>query len=38
MLLELRISGHERDYFARQKEFAAAERWYKELGSGREKN
>lgn len=38
MLLELRISGHERDYFARQKEFAAAERWYKELGSGRGKN
>jgi hypothetical protein len=37
MLLELRKTGREREYFARQKEFAA-ERWYKDLGSAREKS
>jgi 2-methylisocitrate lyase-like PEP mutase family enzyme len=38
MLLELRQTGHERDYFARQREFSAAERWYKNLGSARKNN
>lgn len=33
MLLELKATGRDRDYFARQSEFAAAEKWYKELGS-----
>ena len=33
LLLELRETGTERGYFARQKEFAAAEKWYKRLGS-----
>jgi methylisocitrate lyase len=34
MLLELRQSGRDRDYFARQSEFAKTESWYKDLGSG----
>jgi 2-methylisocitrate lyase-like PEP mutase family enzyme len=33
MLLDLRQSGTDRDYFARQKEFAATETRYKRLGS-----
>ena len=33
MLIELKNSGRDRDYFARQGEFAATEEWYKELGS-----
>jgi methylisocitrate lyase len=32
MLLELKETGTERAYFARQLEFAAAEQWYKRLG------
>lgn len=35
MLLELKATGTERAYFARQKEFAAAEKWYKRLGSAK---
>ena len=35
MLLELNRQGNDRDYFARQKELAATERWYKKLGSDR---
>jgi methylisocitrate lyase len=35
MLLELRQTGHEQDYFVRQREFTSAERWYKNLGSTR---
>jgi methylisocitrate lyase len=35
LLLELRETGTERGYFARQKEFAAAEKWYKRLGSSK---
>jgi 2-methylisocitrate lyase-like PEP mutase family enzyme len=35
LLLELKQSGAERHYFARQKEFAAAEKWYRRLGSNR---
>ena len=35
LLLELKETGTERRYFARQKEFAAAEKWYKRLGSER---
>jgi methylisocitrate lyase len=34
MLLELRQTGRDRDYFARQSEFAKTESWYKDLGSG----
>lgn len=33
MLIELKNSNRDRDYFAGQREFAAAEQWYKELGS-----
>ncbi len=33
LLLELKETGTERQYFARQREFAAAEKWYKRLGS-----
>lgn len=33
MLLDLKQSGSDRDYFTRQKEFAATEKWYKNLGS-----
>jgi len=33
MLIELKNSGRDRDYFARQSEFATTEKWYKELGS-----
>lgn len=33
MLLELKTTGRDRDYFARQSEFGATEKWYKELGS-----
>jgi len=35
MLLELNRQGNDRDYFARQKEIAAAEKWYKQLGTNR---
>jgi len=35
MLIELMQEGNDREYFARQKEFRAAEAWYKKLGSGR---
>ena len=35
LLLELKQSGTERDYIALQKEFAAAEKWYKRLGANR---
>ncbi len=35
MLLELKATGTERAYFPRQKEFAAAEQWYKRLGSAK---
>jgi 2-methylisocitrate lyase-like PEP mutase family enzyme len=35
LLLELKETGIERAYFARQKEFGAAEKWYKRLGSNR---
>ncbi|MSP38964.1 MAG: hypothetical protein EXR70_10785 [Deltaproteobacteria bacterium] len=35
MLLALKQTGNDREYFARQKEFSAAEGWYKKLGSGR---
>ena len=38
MLLELQQTGHERDYFSRQREFSAAQRWYKDLGSGHKNN
>jgi 2-methylisocitrate lyase-like PEP mutase family enzyme len=33
MLIELQRSGRDRDYFARQSEFAKTESWYKDLGS-----
>lgn len=33
MLLDLKQSGTDRDYFAKQKEFAKTETWYKNLGS-----
>jgi methylisocitrate lyase len=33
LLLELKETGTERGYFARKKEFAAAEKWYKRLGA-----
>jgi methylisocitrate lyase len=33
LLIELKRSGRDRDYFARQSEFAEAERWYRDLGS-----
>ena len=32
MLLELNRQGNDRDYFARQKEIAATEKWYGQLG------
>jgi methylisocitrate lyase len=35
LLLELKETGTERGYFARQKEFAVAEKWYKRLGSAK---
>jgi 2-methylisocitrate lyase-like PEP mutase family enzyme len=35
LLLELNETGTERAYFTRQKEFAAAEKWYKRLGSAK---
>lgn len=35
LLLELKQTGKDGDYFARQKEFAATETWYKRLGSAR---
>ncbi len=35
MLLELKRQGTDRDFFARQKESAATESWYKRLGSER---
>jgi 2-methylisocitrate lyase-like PEP mutase family enzyme len=35
MLLELKRQGTDRDFFARQKELAATESWYKKLGSER---
>ena len=33
MLLDLKQSGTDRDYFSKQKEFAKTETWYKNLGS-----
>lgn len=33
MLLELKKSGTDHEYFARQKTFAAAAAWYKQAGS-----
>lgn len=33
LLIELRRSGRDRDYFARQSKFAEAESWYRALGS-----
>ena len=33
MLVELKNCGRDRDYFARQSQFTAAEKWYKRLGS-----
>ncbi len=33
MLMELKHCGRDRDYFARQSQFTAAEQWYKRLGS-----
>jgi methylisocitrate lyase len=35
MLLEMKRQGADRDYFARQKELAATESWYKKLGTER---
>lgn len=35
MLLDLKQSGTDRDYFAKQKEFPATESWYKRLGLDR---
>jgi methylisocitrate lyase len=35
MLLELIQQGNDRDYFARQKELAATEKWYKQLGTNK---
>jgi 2-methylisocitrate lyase-like PEP mutase family enzyme len=35
LLLELQRGGSDREYFARQKEFAATEIWYKRLGAHR---
>ena len=36
--LNLKQNGTDRDYFAKQKEFAATESWYKQLGSARKQN
>ena len=38
MLIELKQTGNDRDYFARQKEFTASETWYKKLGIARKQN
>jgi 2,3-dimethylmalate lyase len=35
MLLELNRQGNDRDYFARQKEIAGTEKWYRQLGTKR---
>lgn len=35
MLLELNRHGNDREYFARQKELAATEKWYKQLGTNK---
>ena len=35
MLLELKQTGNDRDYFARQQGFAEADAWYKKVGSTR---
>jgi hypothetical protein len=35
MLLELKQTGLERNYFAQQKEFPETEHWYKDLGTDR---
>ncbi|HET7006250.1 MAG TPA: isocitrate lyase/phosphoenolpyruvate mutase family protein [Candidatus Binatia bacterium] len=35
MLLELNRQGNDREYFRRQKEFAATEKWYKQVGTNR---
>ena len=32
LLIELKRSGRDRDYFARQSELAEAESWYRDLG------
>jgi 2-methylisocitrate lyase-like PEP mutase family enzyme len=38
MLIELKQSGNDREYFAQQKGFTAAETWYKKLGTARQPN
>jgi hypothetical protein len=38
MLLELKQNGTDRNYFAKQREFAATESWYKQLGFARSKD
>lgn len=38
MLIELKQTGNDRDYFAQQKGFTAAETWYKKLGTARQPN
>ena len=35
MLLQLKQTGADREYFAGQKQFAQTDRWYKNLGTGR---
>ena len=36
MLIEMIRRGNDRDYFARQKELATTEGWYKKLGTDRQ--
>ncbi|MEO6163970.1 MAG: isocitrate lyase/phosphoenolpyruvate mutase family protein [Candidatus Binatia bacterium] len=36
MLIEMNRQGNDRDYFARQKDLAATESWYKKLGTHRQ--
>ena len=38
MLIELKQSGTDRDYFTRQKNLAATESWYRQLGSARKQD
>jgi hypothetical protein len=33
LLLELKRSGRDQDYFARQREFSDSESWYRNLGT-----
>ena len=35
MLIELNRQGNDRDYFGRQRELAATEKWYKQLGTNK---